>query len=262
MRAATFQHAGIEYAKILFEQNDVRCRLGDIGCAVDRYADIRGLQRRRVVNAVAQVADGTALRLERQDDAVFLGGREPAHQICFLRPDRESGFVHLLHFASGQHASDRYPELGEEVARYLFAIPGNDFDVDTASRQRAYRFRGALLGRIEKSGKPGKSQFALIIDHGMGMVGGDLAPGDAEQAQTALRQAVVQFTDRFPRLRVKCRDALVAIGHIVRAQLQNVFRSALDGEHAAAFSIQQNRDAAALEIERHLVYFAPAADVD
>ena len=43
-----------------------------VGRARDRDADVGGVQRRRVVDAVAQEADHVPAPLERQDDAVLL----------------------------------------------------------------------------------------------------------------------------------------------------------------------------------------------
>ena len=59
-------------AEIVVEQDDVRRVLGDVDGAVHRDADIGRVQRRRVVDAVAEIADDVAATLQRQNDAVLL----------------------------------------------------------------------------------------------------------------------------------------------------------------------------------------------
>ena len=50
---AALENAIAEYGQALLEQDDVRSILGDVDGAVHRYADIRGLQGRSVVDAIA-----------------------------------------------------------------------------------------------------------------------------------------------------------------------------------------------------------------
>ena len=57
-----------DYLQIGGEQDHVGGSLRHAGRAVDRKADIRDLQRRRVVDAVAQEADDRAFGLKRLDD--------------------------------------------------------------------------------------------------------------------------------------------------------------------------------------------------
>ncbi len=49
-----------EHVQVLFEQDYVGGVLGDVGGGVDRDADVGGVQRQRVVDAVAEEADGAA----------------------------------------------------------------------------------------------------------------------------------------------------------------------------------------------------------
>ena len=70
-RAPALEHAVVQHRKVVLEQDDVGRLLGDVGGAVDRDADVGGVQRRRIVDAVAEEADDVAAPLQRQDDPVL-----------------------------------------------------------------------------------------------------------------------------------------------------------------------------------------------
>src|ERR1019366_9680879 len=53
---SAFHYAVVQHAEIRLQQDDLRRRLGNIGRAVDRDADIRRVQRWRIVYAIAQKA--------------------------------------------------------------------------------------------------------------------------------------------------------------------------------------------------------------
>src|SRR4029079_15475002 len=59
----------------LFEQDDVRGVLGDVGRAVHGYADVRGLQRLSVVDAIAKESDDVPLPVQGVDDRSLLRRR-------------------------------------------------------------------------------------------------------------------------------------------------------------------------------------------
>ena len=67
--------------QVVLEQDHVRRLLGHVHGCIDRQADIRRVQRRRIVDAVAEVADHVAARLQREDDPVLLRRVDAAEQI-------------------------------------------------------------------------------------------------------------------------------------------------------------------------------------
>ncbi len=58
----------------MLKQHEVCRALGDINGLIDRDADIRGMQRRRVVDPIAEIADDMSALLQRQDDPLLLVG--------------------------------------------------------------------------------------------------------------------------------------------------------------------------------------------
>ena len=73
---ATLHDAFFEHQQALLQQDDVGGFLGDVGGGIDRNADIRIAQRRSIVDAVAEKADGVAVGLQHPDDARFLQRRD------------------------------------------------------------------------------------------------------------------------------------------------------------------------------------------
>lgn len=69
---AALDDAGHEFAQAFLEQNDIGGFLGHVHGVIDRDADIRRLQGRGVVYAVAQIADGQAFTPQFHDDLLFL----------------------------------------------------------------------------------------------------------------------------------------------------------------------------------------------
>src|SRR5581483_1559807 len=65
-------------AKIVVEHNDGRCLASDVGAApAHRDADVRGLERRGVVDPVTGHRDDLAVCLQRLDDAQLLLREDP-----------------------------------------------------------------------------------------------------------------------------------------------------------------------------------------
>ena len=100
-------------------QDDVGGVARDVGGGHHRDADVGGVQRRRVVDAVAHVADDVAAPLEREDDPVLLRRRDAREHRRLL----------------GQVAERRVVDPGDLVAGHdlLFVEP------DRAGRRDARR---------------------------------------------------------------------------------------------------------------------------
>src|SRR5271169_1410846 len=59
------------------EQDDLCCLTGNVRRGRYGNADVRGMQRRRVIDSVSEVTHHVAAQLEGMDDPVFLHGRDP-----------------------------------------------------------------------------------------------------------------------------------------------------------------------------------------
>ena len=151
------------------------------------------------------------------------------------------------------------------MLRHALAVAGDDLDRDAGALQRFERRSSAGLGRIEEGGEACQHQLGLVVDHRVRMVGRDAAPGDREHAEALVLERVAARA-RGPGgdlVKFGRRRALGGLrGLVVPAQPEQVVGRALDDQPALVAALDQHRDAAALEVERHLVDLAPAADVD
>ena len=66
---------------------------------------MRGLQRRRVVDAVAGHRDDFAVRLQRVDDAQLLLRHDAREHVGHVDPLRELGVGQLRELGAGQHGA-------------------------------------------------------------------------------------------------------------------------------------------------------------
>ena len=73
----------------------------------DRDADVGRVQRRRVVDAVAEEADHVAAPLERQDDAVLLRRRDAREDVGLLGDVPERAVAHAVDLVARDRAVPR-----------------------------------------------------------------------------------------------------------------------------------------------------------
>ena len=95
----------MQHDQIILQQDHGGGLLGHVHGAIDRDANVGGVQRRRVVDAVAQVAHHVAARLQRQQHAVFLLRVGAAEQIDLFHPRTQGIVVHGCNLGTRQHAA-------------------------------------------------------------------------------------------------------------------------------------------------------------
>ena len=100
--AAPFSDAALEHAEILLQQDDIGGVLGDVDRAIDRKAYVRGVQRWRVVDPIAEITDDVAAMPQSKNDAVLLDGRDPAEQVRLFQPRGERLVVERFDLGTGQ----------------------------------------------------------------------------------------------------------------------------------------------------------------
>ena len=89
-------HRGDDRGEVVVEQDQRRGLARDVGAATAHGdADVGGLERRRVVDAVASHRDHFAAGLERGHDAQFVLRHGAAEDVDFADARREFRFVHL-----------------------------------------------------------------------------------------------------------------------------------------------------------------------
>ena len=195
--APPFQDALVQHHQVFFQQDHGSGLLGHIDRTIDRDANIGCVQRGRVVDTVAQIANDMAACFQCQDDAILLRRVDAAEQVHTLDPRAQRVVVHGRHFGAGQHAVNRHAKFGADMARHALVVAGHDLHCHTTGGHRAQCASGAGLGWIEKSSKTGKHQLTLVRHHGMWMVQRHIAPGDAQRPKALLTQAVEQRVNAF-----------------------------------------------------------------
>lgn len=74
-------HSVAHDRKVVLEQNQIRRRARDIGRTIDRDANVRGVERRSIVDAVPHEADNMAEPLQCQQYPQLLLRVDPTEQI-------------------------------------------------------------------------------------------------------------------------------------------------------------------------------------
>ncbi len=161
-RPAAFIDALAQYAQIRFEQDKVGGVFGHIHRGVHREAHVGGMQGRRVVDAIAHIADHVPGLAQRKDDAFLLVG-------IHFREDRgafgkmpEGLVTQVGQLTAGQHTRDLQLHRLRDVPRHLLIIAGDEFDLHTAFRQIDDDLLHIGFWRIEEEQKAGESEGVFI----------------------------------------------------------------------------------------------------
>ena len=96
--APAFAHAIHQHFKIVLEQDKIRGLARDIDSAVHRETYIRGVQRRCVVNSVAEVTDNVAGFFERENDPLLLHRLDLGKNVDTWRATNKRMIAHLRAF--------------------------------------------------------------------------------------------------------------------------------------------------------------------
>ena len=174
-----------------------------------------------------------------------------------LRPQRL--LAQARHVLTGQHATDRNADLGADVAGDALIVAGQDLHLDarppparaprrrhrvSADRRRAQsRRRSACPRRSRAIASPSTARDAMPARDS------PLRPS-ARSVRAAARDRAVE------------RRARLHPGRDRRRARQDLLRRALDHEEPRRAVAEQHRDAAALEVEGHLVELLPRAGLD
>ncbi len=92
-----------KHVEVAPEQDDVGALAGDVHRLLDRDADVGRMQGRRVVDAVAEIADRVAGPLQGADDPLLLLRVDLDEEIGARREMPERLVLELCDFLAGQH---------------------------------------------------------------------------------------------------------------------------------------------------------------
>ena len=119
------------------------------------YADIRILERRRVVDAVAQVADRVASALQRPDHARLLQRRHLGENGGPHGSIRQFGISQGRHILAQHRIVDKEPNFLADLAHDDLVVACDDLDVDAVFSERRDGFACRFLRWIKKGHNAG-----------------------------------------------------------------------------------------------------------
>ncbi|SPY46298.1 Uncharacterised protein [Photobacterium damselae] len=153
-RLTSFDHPFFQHHQILFQQNDIRCLFGDIRRAVDRNADVRIAQGWRIVDAVAEKADGVAIFLQRFQDARLLQRRQLREYRARFHFSLQFAISHRFNLGAGQNTVGIDAHFQANTRRNHRVIAGQHFHRHAVIAQRVMAFPALSFGGSRKVSIP------------------------------------------------------------------------------------------------------------
>ena len=185
---ASLQYAAAQYQQVLFQQNDVGRLLGDIDGAVHRQAHVGRLQRRTVIDAVAEKADHVPLAAQQTHHARLLRRRQLGKDARALRQIGQRHVVQAVDAAAQHHLARVQADFAAHLAGDDVVIARKDFHGHATVRQCLERGGGALLGRIEEGDIAGQGQARLVGDAVGIFILGNVLVGNGDDAKAIVIQ--------------------------------------------------------------------------
>ena len=174
----------VHHAQVLLQQDDLRCRLGHVRGAVYGDANIRRMQRRGVVDAVAEKAHRLAHTLQRHDHPQLLLRRDATEQPRFAQTPDQRFVGECGQFRSGEYLSGIEAEFAAKMPRHLLVVAGQHLHRHAGRSEFGKGRAGGGLGRVEEHSEAGKGQSLLVGQHGCCLIRRLYAAGDAKQPET------------------------------------------------------------------------------
>ena len=112
-----------------FEQHQIGSIFRHVHGRIHRDADVGGVQGRRVVDAVAHVADDVPGLLQGQDDALLLVGIHFGEDGGAFGGVPERLVAQVIQVVSGQQAADRQVHRLRDVPRHQLVVAGDDLEL-------------------------------------------------------------------------------------------------------------------------------------
>ncbi|CAM5350633.1 hypothetical protein SSTU70S_00265 [Stutzerimonas stutzeri] len=249
--APAFIDALADQRQLVAQQHEVGGLLGHIHRGVHGDADIRGVQRRRVVDPVAEKAHHMTGLLQRADDALLLVGIDLGEQADAWRQVDQRLVAHLPQFAAGDDALDRDADALGDLLRDQAVVAADDLHRHAQLAQCVQFFAHARLGRIEEQQETGEGQALLVIGAAVRLL--EPAVGDTQHAVAGCAPGGEALAERCAQ-RCAQRQHGIALLHGLR-HLQNGFQRALADQPRRGLPgfAHQHAQALAREVIGHLV---------
>ena len=115
--AATLRDTVCEHAEVFVEEEDIGGVLGDIRRGVDRDSDVGLVQGERVVDAVAEEADGTSGVAQQRMSRAFCSGETRAKIVAVAAAACSSSSLERVDVGTGEGAARGEPDVARAPSR-------------------------------------------------------------------------------------------------------------------------------------------------
>ena len=241
----------VQDRKVLFQQDDLRGVLRHLHAIHDGNADIRGVQRRSIVDAVADVPDDVPACFQSEDDPVLLFRRHAGEDGAVLRLVGQSGIVHRVDLVAGDDAVGCQPHVVGDLLGHILVVAGHDDHGDAILLQRFENGKNPLLGRVEEGREPGqrhvlfgRQRVGILLVHLPHCDPKSAVPVGAQLLEGLRRLSSPAFVERLGN----------AIDGHGLADGEDALRLALGDEEALVAMPHHHGKALAVEVEGDLVH--------
>ncbi len=154
--------AGAERIEVAPQQNDVGALAGDIDGLVHRDADVGFVERRRIVDAVAEIADGVPGPLQRAHDALLLLRIDLGEDVGALGAMPQRLVIEMIEALAGEKRMGLEPDRLGDMGGDVTVVAGDDLDADAEAVEIRERGHDLGLDRIEEQQEAGKGHVPLV----------------------------------------------------------------------------------------------------
>ena len=153
----------MEYSKAGLPEDDV----GRVACNIRRghhgNADIGGVQRGRVIDAVAHETHDVSSTLQSKNDAVLLRRRDPREYRCLLRQMTEGRVVDPRDVIAGHDPLIVEGDASADVARDAFVVARQNLDRNAVTLELRQHVRDVGQHGIGEADEARQHQVGFIV---------------------------------------------------------------------------------------------------
>src|ERR1035438_8431854 len=255
--AAALQNALVYNGKVLFQQDDLGRVFGHVHAIHDGDSNIRSVQRRGIVDAIAHVAYNVSACLEREDYGILLFGGHTGEDGAVLRLVGHRGIVHRIELVADKNVICVQPYVVGDFLRHVLVVARHDNHGNAVLFQGLQDGKYSLFRRVEECRETDKCHRVFGCD-GVCILFLNLErchPKHAESVRTQLLQGVFCLCP--PLLVKRLRNAID--GHRL-ANGKHTLSLTLGDEKVLVLVSNHHGKALAVEVERNLVHLVISHD--
>ena len=155
--------AGAQHVQVAAQQDDVGALAGDIHGLLDGDADVGRMQGRRIVDAVAEIADGVAGPLQGADDPLLLLRVDLDEEIGPRREVPQRLVLERRELFAGEHRLGVEADGLRQMRRHVAIVAADHLDADAEPVEVVDRALRIRLGRVVEDEKAAKGHVPFVV---------------------------------------------------------------------------------------------------